>query len=1267
AEGASGVALSGDSLEVTGEDNELTNATVDFAESSIEADSSLLLTSNTDMGKLGTTTVEGGLGVLGEADEDAQLEADITLKGEGTAMLTHVTLDGDLTLNDQSYARLEGVTVTGNVSTTNTAEGSADLGTSTSLTLKDTAISGDLTVVGGTLTLGGNNSVGGAVIISDVVTIVNNGDAGSTDAPSLSVDSGTVIKANGELRVEEDNSLDSAIIFDRYGLVEGANPLLTPTDAADPTATFTGTHTQNENLAFASNGTINIVGSLELNGHLVKKDLISQNNPAETVSLYGGTLKINSDNEAFDLNIDSALNRIELGEDEALGAEGTLMLENNQTLANNTQATTQSKDIDLNGKTLTVEAGENLELAGVVDNGSITKTGDAKLTLSNDSEDEKILTKLTVSAGSVDISGENYTVKNTDLVAGTALTSRGGNTFGDGTGTTGISGTNAEVVLAADELNNAKLVLSHEPAPTTGVTAILSGTTGSLAAGSSLTNEHAWVLGATLSGQLEINGGVSLLANSHLRDLELTLAQDGGVGTQDTELGNVTLQAGRLSLNGGNSATGKTLTLAGEDDDVRSISVLHDAAEDLSDATLAVRADGSINTQENASLKLGSITGEAELTKVGVGALTLTADNAESFTGTIVLREGTLAAQTSGAFGGSEAALLIDQNPQMLDETGIGSDDSATPARLLITGTEGGAPVSYDSDLRVEADATLKTLSDTTWTDHAQLSGAADYTLIKEGAAALILNSPSPAFATAIALKEGRLEVNGTIASKVTMTTGSTLNGTGTLGDVTGAAGSSIYVGAAEESSDIATLTVGQYSANGANLLLDVTNAGADKLVVTADAADVSADHLTLHFDGDESAVAEQTRYTIVDAQGPGVAVSGDYGLRIEHNMDTRNAHTVNEGDDVILVLSKNHKGADKNGNQQSVSDALRDIERAGIATGELADVLYALAHTTSEGQALAALDSLGGVNNTALMTSVLEGGLDHTRNLRQMAGQNGATRIELKGGDECCRRYHTTPATELWFAPTAGYTRIGGGEGVPSFGRQGYGAMLGVDRSLTPEVLLGLSCGYEYSKLNITGAQKSTGDNYYLDLYGRVNRGRWQHSFSVGVGVHELMHKRNVGVAGLAPFAGSTKGDISGMSLNMSYEAAVNFRLTEHSTLAPVFTIDSTAAWLDSYTETGMGNAGLSVNRQDAWSTVFGLGARYSYAFRALTNRTSKRSVLTAQAMLTLDAADQGSSVKAHFIGAPGYDFTQNGPSRDRVGGLLSVGIDLPVTDSWS
>lgn len=1251
AEGATGVALSGDALEVTGEDNELKNATVDFAESSIEADSSLRLTSDTAMGKLGTTGVEGALTLEGAGTAPSTLTADITLNGTGSASLTNIALQGS-------------------ISTTNTNAADAAEG-STSLTLKDTAISGDLTVVGGTLTLSGNNSVGGAVVISDVVTIVNNGDDGSADTPSLSVDSGTVIKANGELRVDADNSLDSAIIFDRYGLVEGANPLLTPTDAADPTATFTGTHTQNKNLEFASNGTIKVVGSLELNGHLVKKDLISQNNPAETVRLNGGTLKINSDNEAFDLNIASAMQRIELGEDEALGAEGTLTLGNDQTLANNTQATTQSKDIELNGKTLTVETGKNLELAGVVNNGSITKTGDAKLTLSNDSEDEKILTKLTVNAGSVDISVRSdndtrYTVEDTVLAAGTSLSSGGSNTFGDGTGNTGISGTNAMVSLSMDELDNAKLVLCHDAAPTTGgPTAILSGTTGSLAAGSSLTNERAWVLGATLSGQLAINGGVSLLANSHLRDLELTLAQDGGVGTQDTELGNVTLQAGRLSLNGGNSATGKTLTLAGDADDVRSISVLHDVEENLSDATLAVHADGSISTQENASLTLGSITGEAELTKVGVGTLTLTANNAASFTGTIVLREGTLAAQTSGAFGGSDAELVIAQNPQMPAATGIGA--SATPARLLITGTEGGTPVSYDSDLSVEADATLKTLSDTTWTELAQLSGAANYTLTKEGAAALIFNSNSRGFATAIALNAGRLEVNGTIASKVTMTTGTTLNGTGTLGDVTGAADSSIYVGAAAESSDIATLTVGQYSAHGADLLLDVTNAGADTLVVTAGAADVSADTLKLHFEGDESAVAEQTRHTIVDAQGTGVVVSGDYGLRIEHNMDTRNAHTVNEGGDVILVLSKNHKGADKNGNQQSVSDALRDIERAGIATGELAQVLTALAHTTSEGQALAALDSLGGVSNTALMSSVLEGALDHTRNLRQMAGQNGATRIELKGSDECCRRYHTTPATELWFAPTAGYTRISGAEGVPSFGRQGYGAMLGVDRSLTPELLLGLSCGYEYSKINITGAQKSTGDNYYLDLYGRVNKGRWAHSFSVGVGVHELMHKRNVGVAGLAPFAGGTKGDISGMSLNLSYEAAVNFRVSDRATLAPVFTIDSTAAWLDSYTETGMGNAGLSVNRQDAWSTVLGLGARYSYEFRALTNRTSKRSVLTAQAMLTLDTADQGSSVKAHFIGAPGYDFTQNGPSRDRVGGLLSVGVDLPVTDSWS
>ena len=202
----------------------------------------------------------------------------------------------------------------------------------------------------------------------------------------------------------------------------------------------------------------------------------------------------------------------------------------------------------------------------------------------------------------------------------------------------------------------------------------------------------------------------------------------------------------------------------------------------------------------------------------------------------------------------------------------------------------------------------------------------------------------------------------------------STLEAAGSIGELTMSGASTLKI-AGEE--------IGKLTVNGGKLAADTTvevelnltpkgRAGiySDEI---AGKLDLGNAKLVLNDLGtDETMVKEQHRETIA------ANATGSFHADVVHGYETLNVHA--EGGEI--VFSKNYKGAEgKTENQAAVADGLASIPTN--VTGELADVMDALAHTRSEADALAALDSLGGAGLAAAPKLVSDETKEHLQTLR--------------------------------------------------------------------------------------------------------------------------------------------------------------------------------------------------------------------------------------------------------------------------------------------
>ncbi|WP_033448553.1 autotransporter outer membrane beta-barrel domain-containing protein [Bordetella bronchiseptica] len=495
------------------------------------------------------------------------------------------------------------------------------------------------------------------------------------------------------------------------------------------------------------------------------------------------------------------------------------------------------------GGTFEVAGGTTLNWTGrVTGNGTLVKEGAGTLALSGFNAHGGTV----VNAGTVQISSDYglgngaLTLNNSrlastaDIYTEAAATVNGNGTFDTANGTTlqwmgDIGGAGALVKTGAGTL-------------------LLGGD--SLYAGGTVVNAGT----VQVFKDASLGGGALTLNNASLASLgsfsTARAATLTGNGTFDTATGTTLGWTGDIGGAGALVKTGQgTLVLGGDNQygggttvNAGAVQVARDAnlgaaagAVALNDARLAstgtfstaraatLTGNGTFDTADGTALGwTGDIGGAGALVKDGLGTLVLDGDN--QYGGGTTVNAGTVQVARDANLGAAGGAVR-------LQGATLASTGSFASARALTLGAAGG---------------TFATLGATTLGWDAAIDGAGGLT--KTGAGDLVL-SQANTYAGPTLIKEGRLAVNGSIASPVTIDPGGVLGGTGR---VLGAVANS---GTVAPGNSIGTLTiVGNYAGTGGRLEMEAQLGGdaspADRLVIDGGAATGRTDVVVINQGG---------------------------------------------------------------------------------------------------------------------------------------------------------------------------------------------------------------------------------------------------------------------------------------------------------------------------------------------------------------------------------------------------------------------------------
>ena len=354
-------------------------------------------------------------------------------------------------------------------------------------------------------------------------------------------------------------------------------------------------------------------------------------------------------------------------------------------------------------------------------------------------------------------------------------------------------------------------------------------------------------------------------------------------------------------------------------------------------------AANTIDTQGYSLTLSGPISGAGGLDKQGSGVLILS--GAGSYAGPTLVGAGTLQAGAANAFAPTSAFTVA--SGATLDLNGF----SQTIGSLA----GAGAVTLGAASLTAGGDGSSTTFS-------GGISGAGGLT--KTGAGTLVLSGDS-AYTGPTTVGAGVLDVNGSLASAVTVESGATLKGDGSLGGLAINNGGLVAPG-----NSIGTLSInGNVSfAAGSVYQVEVNAAGQSDKVAASGTATLSGGVVQVL--AAPGVYAAQTKYTILTAADVAGTFSG-----VTSNFAFLTPTLSYDPGDVVLTLSRNatyFSAAAETPNQRAVATAL-DLSPFGSALVQAALPLTAP-------QAAQAFDALSGEIHASIETVLF----DDSRYMRQ-------------------------------------------------------------------------------------------------------------------------------------------------------------------------------------------------------------------------------------------------------------------------------------------
>jgi outer membrane autotransporter protein len=713
-------------------------------------------------------------------------------------------------------------------------------------------------------------------------------------------------------------------------------------------------------------------------------------------------------------------------------------------------------------------------------------------------------------------------------------------------------------------------------------------------------------------GGLTVSGGVVNLLSSNTFTGGLSIASGGTVRAgADTALG---ASSGDLVFAGGTLQATSAFTI---------------------DRTVTMGSGGGTFDTNGNDLVVGrAIGGSGSLTKTGLGMLTLSGAN--GYTGGTIVNEGTLRL-AAGASLSPLGALVV--NGGIFDLNGNNVSVG------LLQGT--GGTISLGANRLTVNEAASTTLVSV-------LTGSGGLSM--EGPGTLNLAAVNT-YTGPTTVSNGRLAVNGSITSDVTVGPGGTLGGIGTI------FGSVTHRGMLAPGNSIGTLNIAGNldQAAGSTYRVELANQGqADRTNVTG-TAQLSG---TVNFIADPGFYSAQQTYTILNAAG-GVsgafaAATGNYAFLFPSlSYDANNAY---------LTIARSFARGAQTPNQAAVGAVLD--ANAATATGSFGNAIAALT-TLSPAAGTAALNALSGQNYSGFSSVGVASAQLFMSNFAGRAGgptggpTGGSNRVALaEACDVACDS--VTPA--LWGAWGGAVGGLGTILGTTNAGTLTYnvgGFAAGIDRKLTPDFLIGVTVGYSGGTQWVQGfrGQGTTG-TAQAGLYGSYARGPVYVDGLAAYAYSDNQMTRQIAVPGIA--AATAQGRTGVNQVFGQVETGYRFDIggLAQAFVTPFARLQGATATQNAFTETGAGALGLSVAAQTTNSlrTVFGaqLGGAMNLGWR-------EKLAMQFRLGWGHEFADTARPVTASFIGAPASPFTTFGaaPQRDSV--VLGLAASTALADATS
>lgn len=609
------------------------------------------------------------------------------------------------------------------------------------------------------------------------------------------------------------------------------------------------------------------------------------------------------------------------------------------------------------------------------------------------------------------------------------------------------------------------------------------------------------------------------------------------------------------------------------------------------------------------------IAGSGSLVKQNAGTLTLSGAN--SFSGGVIVNDGTLVLGSATGFGSGSLTV----NAGTADLSGFASTFTA------LAGSGGTVTLGSQS-------LTLNQSSDTSFAGTLSGNGS----LVKAGAGTVVLNGSSSIASTLVAggtLMVGDVAHPGaSLAGSVMIDPGGTLAGHGTvIGAVTNG-------GAVSPGGSIGTLTItGNFVQSAGGILsIEVTPSASSQLAITGSASVAG----TIIFAPDPGIYRKGTQYTFLTAAG---GTSGGFSAVNTGGL----AISVGDGPGGFgaAVTNSSFVGSTATANEQAIGNALAMAPDTGDANTVVLAVNAQAAGTPQN----MLLDEAGGEAYADFKSVARSGIRDFLWRMSDRPAASGASdTVAAAAGAPI-----PSPSLASWGAAYGHLTSFGGDGNAHGYGGSLGGATAGLEHDFGGDVTAGLALDYGHSDFSLTGLGQSGGlDQTALGVYGERRWGRWFLDGSAALAYDHGDATRQIAFLGR-----TASGGFDGFAGGVAAKAGARIALTPLVSLEP----SAALAWSHvdhaGFSESGANAADLALGGTSEDKGQAMLGARLVQRMPASTG------VVTPELRLgwAHELNDPRTTIDESFAAIPGSGFTLTGAGTGRDLALVGVGLGYEAT----